>query len=293
MDHGVDGLVVEEDAVLDRPHARRDRVLDALGALGMSEHGTADGGRLRDRRAQLVAVELGMPRIVGRGQHPAGGAHLDDVRAGTQHLSDDAAHLVGAVGDAARPTGVRQRYGDVDTRGQPSVAVATGLADNAHADQHAWAPHQPVRLRFAQAGVGAARVAHRRDARREGVAHVSGRSEELVAKRLAQAAHHVDARGGQVNVAIEEPRQHRTAGNVNGDVTVQVGADVDDPPAGDGNVAAPRVATCPVKHRSTPQDGARRAHVWTAPRASERIASSACNKAPIGSTSSSNTARGL
>ena len=67
LDHERDALVVEVRAVLDGPHAGANRVLDALGAVGVGSDERAALRRFLDRRADFL---LGVLR---RGRRRAGG----------------------------------------------------------------------------------------------------------------------------------------------------------------------------------------------------------------------------
>ena len=100
LQHHLDRLVVEEDAVLDAADAGPDGGLDPGRPLGMGHDRDAGGVRLGDQDVQLVVAEVPVARVVARRQDPARGAHLDLVGAGPDDLARRAAHLVRAVHDA-------------------------------------------------------------------------------------------------------------------------------------------------------------------------------------------------
>ena len=62
LEHELDRLVVEVDAVLDRADAGPNRVLDAHGRLRVGHHPEADGTSLADHRLDLLERET---RLVG------------------------------------------------------------------------------------------------------------------------------------------------------------------------------------------------------------------------------------
>src|SRR3954471_9156603 len=107
LEHEVDRLLVEEDAVLDRADPGADRGLDAGGALRVRHHRHARGLRLLDEDVELGGAEVRVLRVVAGGEDPTAGGHLEHVGAGAQQLPDGAAHLVRPVDDRPRPAGVR------------------------------------------------------------------------------------------------------------------------------------------------------------------------------------------
>ena len=82
--------------MLDGADAGADRVLDAVGALGVGHHEDARGRGLGHQHLQLVGPEVGMTRIVARREHAARRGHLDDVGAGPDELAHLEPHLVRA-----------------------------------------------------------------------------------------------------------------------------------------------------------------------------------------------------
>ena len=71
LDHHLDRLVVEVDAVLDRADAGTHRRLDAVGRLGVAHHPLAGRRRLGDEHVELVVAEVPMARVVAWRQHAA------------------------------------------------------------------------------------------------------------------------------------------------------------------------------------------------------------------------------
>ena len=66
VEHHLDRFVVEVDAVLDRPDARADSRLDAVGRLRVGHHELACCRRLGDEHLELVVAEVAVARIVTR-----------------------------------------------------------------------------------------------------------------------------------------------------------------------------------------------------------------------------------
>jgi len=93
----LDGLVVQVDAVLDRPDPGPQGRLDAVGGLGVGHHPAAGGGRLGDQGGQLVVAEVGVAGVVGGGEDAAAGGDLDDVGPGPDQLAHLAPHGLGPV----------------------------------------------------------------------------------------------------------------------------------------------------------------------------------------------------
>ena len=60
LEHELDRLVVEVDAVLDRADACADSVLDADGRLRMRHHPETDSARLVDHGLDLLERETGL-----------------------------------------------------------------------------------------------------------------------------------------------------------------------------------------------------------------------------------------
>jgi len=286
---------------MDRTPARSALVMPT--GLCVGEHVPTGRGRLGDGDAELLHGQLRVARVVAGREHPAGRADLHRVGPGAQDPADHAAHLVRAVGEPARPAGVRHRDRDVVPGREPAVAVATGLADDADRDQQPGPVDQPVLDGLTQSRVRAARVARGRDPGGQRPAGVPGGGVELVAERPVQAGEQVDPGRGEVHVAVEEPRGDRLPGHVEADVPVQPGPDVDDDPTGDDDVRGRGVGAGALEDPTAVQERAgghgpvgvgSGAHAAaTASRSRDRTASWAWSSAPIGRTSSVNAARGL
>jgi hypothetical protein len=174
--------------------------------------------------------------LINVGPHPHQLTHLD-------------AHLVRAVDDRARHAGMRVEP-EVRAGRQPAVAVAAGLADHAEADLHPGAADEAVLHRLLHPEIRPAGVAHRRDADAQCRLEVVHRLVEAIAERRLDAPHRVDGAEGDVGVAVEQPRQERLSGDVDAFVTVQPGADLDDPPVLDHHIGIGWVGARAVDHAS-------------------------------------------
>ena len=255
LQHHLDGLLVEEDAVLDRAHPVAQGRLDAAGPLGVSHHVDACRGGLGRHLGDLVVAEVRVARVVARAQHTTGGRHLDHVGAGPDELADPLAHLVRPVHEPAGPTRVGDEEGGVGPADAPVVAVPAGLAEHDDRDLHARARDHPALDRLLDALVGAAGVAHAGDADVQRLLEVRRRLVELQAERrldephLARRVHH------DVHVAVEEPGREVPAGAVDRLVPVEPGPHVDDPAVLDDDVGLGRPPGRPVVHRAAAKEG--------------------------------------
>src|SRR4029077_4957201 len=72
LQHEVDRLVVQVDAVLDGAGPGAYGVLDALGALGVGHDVAALSARLGDQDVEFRGGELAVPGVVARGEDAAG-----------------------------------------------------------------------------------------------------------------------------------------------------------------------------------------------------------------------------
>jgi len=140
------------------------------------------------------------------------------------------------VDDGRRPARVRGEDGQVGAADVPPVAVAAGLGQHADRDLHPRAGDQTAPDRLGDAQVGAAGVADRGDALRQGAPQVVQRLVVAVAERRLQLPQGVDAAHHHVHVAVEQARQHRRTGAVDRLVAVQPGSDLDDPAVLDDHV---------------------------------------------------------
>ena len=165
--------------MVDRANAGADGPLDALGAVRVRHHPPPEIGRGLDDRAHLGLGEVRLARVVGRREEPAGRRDLDHVGAGADRLAHLRRHAVDAVADAVDHPGVVRA-----PRAARRRSAARGRCG--HRSSRAWSPRPASAARRRvlarprpHPGVGAARVAHRRDAERDasgGGSRSSGRS---------------------------------------------------------------------------------------------------------------------
>jgi hypothetical protein len=134
--------------------------------------------------------------------------------------------------------------------------VAAGLAQHVQRDLHARPGDQPALLRDPHAEVGTRRVPDRRDAGGEGFRHVQGGFVELQGEGLLRGLEDVRAGHRQVHVAVDQPGQHAATGAVDLVVTVETGADVDDPAVFDRHVGGTGGPGRGVEHGAAAEDGA-------------------------------------
>ena len=132
--------------------------------------------------------------------------------------------------------------------------MTAGLADHRQRDLQARAGNEAVLLRALDAEVGAAGVAHAGDAYAERRRHVRGGLEELVRERALDDAPVVDVTERQVDVAVEQSRQQRPAGDVDALVAVEAAANLDDATARDGDVGRRGIGTATVEDQAASQD---------------------------------------
>jgi hypothetical protein len=71
VEHHLDSVAVEPDAVLDGGHAAFQRVFDACVGLRVSHHLESVNRGLIDGGFDLIERERGMMRLVARRKHPA------------------------------------------------------------------------------------------------------------------------------------------------------------------------------------------------------------------------------
>src|SRR5262245_1780877 len=208
---GSGGGLADQVAVLDRAHARLDGVADRGVRVGVGQDVLADCARLLDRRAHLGDRELRGVELVRRRHGAAGGHDLDLVDVAAQLLAHRLAHLGLAVGDRAdHADAAVDRLDPLGT--PPLVAVAAGLGDVAAGDEHARAGIDPLVDGLAEAVVGAAGIAHSREALQEaffGAPERLGRQEAR--RKIAMLIGDVALDGADVHVRIGEPGHERRA----------------------------------------------------------------------------------
>ena len=229
LQHQVDGLVVQEDAVLDGVDPGPDCVLDPLCSLGMGHDldSPAEAAFL-DHDPQLLLGELGEFRVVRGAEDAAGGADLDHLRAGPQDLPHLLAHLLHAVAEAA---GVA-RVGREEVQGvageHPAVPVAAGGGEDGDADLHAGAQDQPLLHGLLHAHVRAPGVPHAGDAGLHRAAHVVDGLVEVEREGRGQQLGDVDPLQHEVHVGVDEAGEDGAA----------LGVDLGDRAIGLGQLAA-------------------------------------------------------
>ena len=161
---GLRRVGVDQGAMLDRAHAERGAAAHRARRVGVGHHVGAARRRLLHGGADLVVGILVHPDRIGRRQHAAGDHQLDLVGALAQLLPRRAAHFVRPVGDGRDRPPVAGAAARLEPRRAPHVAVPAALAQRAAREQDARAGDQPLLHGAREARVGAARVAHRREA---------------------------------------------------------------------------------------------------------------------------------
>lgn len=156
-----DAFVVDHGGVLDRGHARADRVLDAFGGVSMRFDAQSKMAGLVDRGLQFLQRELLRVRIAAVGEHRAAGENLDVIDSIMRELANDLAHFPRAVGFAVVHV-PRQR----DVGSEAGIgAGAAGNCDVSAGDVHAWTDDIAAIDRIAQSNISesavGAYIAHR------------------------------------------------------------------------------------------------------------------------------------
>ncbi len=121
LHHQPNAFGIDEGAVLDRPHPGFDRLLDALGRVGVGHHRHAEAGRLRHRNLELLGAEVDILGVVAGRHEGTGHQQLDPVAAVLDLLADGPADLVNAIDD--------QAVGDQMLFGRKEVDVAAAAGD--------------------------------------------------------------------------------------------------------------------------------------------------------------------
>src|ERR1035437_495742 len=170
--HHVEGLVVEEAAMLDGIDAGADGDFGAARSVGVGGSFAAQGVRFGDDGVEFGLGELGGIDVVGEGEDAAGGAGLDDVGAVLDVVAHGLAGLVRATDDAVGDAG----FAAEDVRGEAGggVAMPAGGAEGVDGDQHARAGNLAGVDGVAQADIdviAGPHVAHGGEAGHQGAAH--------------------------------------------------------------------------------------------------------------------------
>ena len=212
VEHQLDAVLVEVDAVLDRVDAGAEGVLDPLRRLGVGHHLLAGAGRLLHARPDLLDREMGVVRVVAGREDAARGADLHPIGARPDDLADAQPHRLDAVDDLG---------GDVvlfdpayeGTAGKVVVGVAAGLAQDGYRHQQPGAGEVAALDRRPHAGGRHARVTDGGEARLErlpGADH-AGQDAERGGRQQDLAEVEAVAVGGEVDVAVDQPRQQGQA----------------------------------------------------------------------------------
>src|SRR5438552_5740605 len=207
VEHHLDRVAVEPDAVLDGGNAGLQRVLDPGVGLRVGHHLPTLSAPLLHRRPYLIERQRGVVRLVTRREHAAGGAELDPVGAGADDLTDSKTHRLDPIDHLVRPVG--QRDVEVGAAHEVCVGVAASLAERADRDEHARSGKVTGVDGHADARGRTGCVAHRRESRFERPLGGAHRAHELEGRRRDELAREVEAfaQGCEVDVAVDEPRQ--------------------------------------------------------------------------------------
>jgi hypothetical protein len=202
--------------VLDRAHAGLDGVADRGVRVGVGQDVLADRARFLDGRAHLGDRELRGVELVGGRHRAARGHDLDLVHVAPQLLAHGLAYFGFAVGDRADHADAA--VDRIDPLGaSPLVAVAAGLGDVAAGDEHARAGIDPLVDGLAEAVVGAAGIAHRREPLHQAFFGAPERLGGQEARRqIAMLVGDVALDGADVHVRVGEPGHERRALAVEG-----------------------------------------------------------------------------
>ena len=150
---------------------------------------------------------------------------------------------------------------DVAVHG-PAVGVAAGLAEDGDRQPQVGAVDQALRGGHLHAQVRPAGIAHRGDAEIEGPLQIPLGRIELVGERLLRQLERIRPGHGGVDVAVDEPRQDRVAGEVVGLIGGNVGLPavaqhIGDHPVRDHQIRRDRIAPGAVED---PCPGQQHAH---------------------------------
>jgi hypothetical protein len=219
--------------VLNGPDTGSHGVFDAVCRLCVGHDRQPGGGRLCHQRRQLVWPELGVLRAVARRQHATRRVHLDHVRPSADDLPHPLAHLLRPVHQPGRAAGMRRHQERHDSRRQPAVAVAAGLAQRADRDLQPWPVDEAILDGALHAEISSARVADCRDTAIQRCLQIARRLEELVREGALQPTYQIDPGNHHMYVTVEEAGQQGQAGHIDLLIPVQPAADLDDAPVRD------------------------------------------------------------
>lgn len=156
---------------------------------------------------QFLGRELRELRVIGGTEHAAGRVNLDDLGSRTQYLPDLLAYVLRAIAAAVGVAGVWLEQVELVARRHPAVAVSARDGQGANGDLHTRSRYDaPLDRRF-HVRVGAAGVAHGRNARVERAAHVVDGLVEVERERSRQHRGDVEALYHQVDVRVDEAGQ--------------------------------------------------------------------------------------
>lgn len=204
--------------MLDAGDAAAEGVEDARIALGVGgDRYAAVPPRLVHDGPDLLLEEALVVGVVVGAAHASGGADLHHVGALAQHAPYGEPGRVGGVGD------LRHAGAEIGPVGQPYVGVAPGVADDPHRGMHPRA-HDPAGLDGRTVARGqAGQIADAGDTGgqclRQSFGGVQGDQDGI---EFRPAAGSRALRVRQVDMAVEETGQDRTATGVEGQVRVGV-----------------------------------------------------------------------
>ena len=133
IEHALHELVVQAGSMLDRVHARVERLLRAVARVRVGRHAFPQGVRFIDDDAGLVQGVIAPLAFVADRKNPAAGANLDPIHPVAGIRAHQSAALVGPIGGRERTA--------LDRRRCEQVAVPAGHPHEA-GDEHACAVQQ-------------------------------------------------------------------------------------------------------------------------------------------------------
>src|SRR6266567_1283583 len=132
--------------------------------------------------------------------------------------------------------------------------MAAGLAEHDDRDLETGTGCEAMIDGLLDPEIGATRVADRGDSGRQRPLEISGRLEELVRERTLDGSPEIDARNGDVRVAVEQARQDRPIAKVDLGVAGEAGPEADEAVAIDRDVGTSGSAAGAVEDHRSPQD---------------------------------------
>jgi hypothetical protein len=219
-----DTFIVDERGVLDRRHPRPNRILDALGRMGMRFDAQAEIGGFLDGGAQFFGRKLDGFGIAAMGENGAGGKDLDVIGAAVRELANLLPHFPGTI-----------RLTIVQIPRQLDIRRQTGHCPCALADGDVRTRHIHARADDDALGDGIAHchivegsihadVAHRRESRQQRDTRIGdGRERAFCRGPLQNIERFRLGKIGQVGVAINQPGKNRHLRQIDDFGTVRYG----------------------------------------------------------------------